>query len=112
MERMSRAGRMAYTVARMKRGMKGKNFGAFSKGEIARITGVKSSTWFRHLLLEMVDNDLLVRTTWWDDAAGYEMEAFYIAYWWQPELEAKSYITINGVHYNRTTGEEWSNVSV
>lgn len=103
---------MAYTVARMKRALKGKNGSAFAKGEIARLTGVKSSTWFRQLLMEMVDKNLLVRTTWFDDNAGYELEAFYIARWWQPELEAPKYITINGVRYNRETGEVLSNVAV
>lgn len=95
MNRMSRAGRVIQIKSRMWAIKKRTGQDKFITGEISRLVGVKSSTWFKTILDEMVREGELVKGYTALDGFNHE-----VAYYSLPTLEQlrlpERWIMING----------------
>lgn len=95
MQRMNRAGRIQQIKARMLSARQRTGKDKFLAGELARMVGVKSSTWFKDLLSDMVrECELTCGTTAID---GYNHELTYYSLPTVKQLELpERWIIING----------------
>jgi len=95
MERMNRAGRkIAVEVAIRKLVKRGKH-DVFTKGEIARAMGLRSSTYLRDLLDEMCLEYRLVCVKY-EVSSSRDLVMCYGVVNWQQRPLPERYITING----------------
>lgn len=95
MNRMNRAGRIQQIKARMWAAKKRYGKDKFLAGEIARMVGVKSSTWFKSVLADMVQECELVA-----GASAVDGYAHELTYYSLPKMEQlalpERWIIING----------------
>lgn len=95
MERMSRAGRIQQIKARMLVTRKRTGKDKFLAGELSRMVGVKSSTWFKKLLSDMVRECELIAGTSAIDGYAHELTYYSLPTMKQLELSER-WVIING----------------
>lgn len=104
MVRMGRGVRKNYVEYAIRKLVKRGKYDMFTKGEIARAMGCKSSSYLRDLLREMVGDFRLVSCETFIEGYNHKVEVFGIAKWQQKPLPEEHVIVINGVKM-MTNGE-------
>lgn len=104
MIRMSRAGREAAIITAIRRMEYPLHGGLFTKGEICRKMGIKSTSRIRDMLRDMARCGALVSATTALDGYAHEVEVFGIPQYKQTPLPDNHIIVINGVSC-RMSGE-------
>lgn len=96
--RMNRAGRQAYIVGRMKEVGQRKQKKNFTRGEIAKLVGLKSTTYLRRILDEMVTRGLLSKGSTPHDKYDHEIDYYSLVVYEQMSLPDHE-IIINSHRY-------------
>ncbi len=97
MQRLSRAGRERAIFDAIKRMNSKRTYDMWTRGEICRTMGVKSTSRIRDILRDMVSRGALVSATTALDGYAHEVEIFGIPRYVQTPLPEDHLITINGV---------------
>lgn len=111
MQRLSRAGRKDAIMDAIRRLERSGKKVEFTKGEICRKMGIKSTSKIRDILREMVDAGRLVSGTTAIDGYADEVEVFGIARYCQTPLPEDHIITINGVSCRMSDVELYNDMS-
>jgi len=99
MMRLRRAGREYAIVVAIQRLQARGNYKMFTKGEICRAMGIKSTSRIRDILRDMADTGRLVSASTALDGYAHEVEIFGIAQYEQSPLPDDHVIVINGDSY-------------
>jgi len=110
--RMSRAGRKELMLKAICRHDKRHPRGSLQTAKVAHAAGLMSSTEVVKMLRELAEDGLIIETYIEPSyQCGYTIRAWQLARHETMPLPSK-FITINGVMFNRNTGEELGHVEI
>jgi len=96
MIRLSRAGRERACINAVRKLTSEKKHKSFTRGEICKVMGIKSTSRIRDMLRYLVDCGSLVSGTTAIDGYAHEVEVFGLPRYIQAPLPENHIITING----------------
>lgn len=97
MIRLSRVGRQHAIINAVRKLTSERKQTAFTKGEICKVMGIKSTSRIRDMLRYLVECELLVSGSTALDGYAHEVEVFGLPHYVQTPLPDNHIITINGV---------------
>lgn len=104
MIRLSRAGRKKAIKEAIRTLQSKTKMGMFTKGEICKQMGIKSTSKIRDILQDMCANDELVKSFWFTPSCNHEVAVYGLPIWVQMPLPEDRVIYIDGVKFNMLGG--------